>query len=460
VPRIARFCTYDTLLTTVVFLAIVAACGLSPMQTDTWWQLRAGRDMWASKRVLLSDVYSHTAYGAFWPNHEWLSEVIFYVLYVTGGLGLLTLFSAALIAAGWAFTWKMTRAPVEDRCFWIGLALIPAAGWWEPRPHAFSLLFIPLMFYLLVREKLLWLPIVFVIWANVHGGVLLGWVLLGAGLTAQVFVDRRRWRKSLAVLLACAAAMTMTPLNVHFWTEIPKSLARINQYTLDEWKRPTFGELVLLPFWGFAAVLVAAFVRHRARLMTASAGDAALCAGALVLLPGALSAVRNVGPFLMIGIPALAFLLQRRPPRVASEQRPLLNLAFIAVATLAVTGTLGWAYLNEVPRLRWHPVPAGAVAALRQCPDNLYNRYDEGGPLLWFVPEKRVFLDGRQDPFPQDLVKEHIALETGQTGPETVFERHGIRCAYLPRISPVFERLTADGWKPIYADRRWVVLTE
>jgi hypothetical protein len=80
--------------------------------------------------------------------------------------------------------------------------------------------------------------------------------------------------------------------------------------------------------------------------------------------------------------------------------------------------------------------------------------------LLWFVPEKRVFLDGRQDPFPMELVKEHIAVETGQARPEPVFERHRIRCAYLPRVSPVFERLIADGWKPIYDGSRWVVLTE
>ena len=162
----------------------------------------------------------------------------------------------------------------------------------------------------------------------------------------------------------------------------------------------------------------------------------------------------------MVGIPALAFLLLRRPPRVPEQERPLLNLAIMAFATIGVVVTLAWAYRNEVPRLRWHPVPAAAIAALGQCPDNLYNRYDEGGPLLWFAPDKKVFLDGRQDPFPSELVKEHIAVETGQAGHETVFRRHQIRCAYLPRVSPVAARLTAAGWKTLHADSRWVVLSE
>ena len=77
-PQVRRFldsCTFDRLLTALLFLTIALACALTPMQGDSWWQLRAGRDMWASGRVMLSDVYSHTSYGAFWLNHEWLAEV-------------------------------------------------------------------------------------------------------------------------------------------------------------------------------------------------------------------------------------------------------------------------------------------------------------------------------------------------------------------------------------------------
>ena len=63
VPGLAAYCTYDRVLAVFAFLAILLAAALSPMQTDTWWQLRAGADMWASGHVLLTDRYSHTAYG-------------------------------------------------------------------------------------------------------------------------------------------------------------------------------------------------------------------------------------------------------------------------------------------------------------------------------------------------------------------------------------------------------------
>lgn len=458
--RVQRLGTYDALVTTVLFLGIILTCGLTPMQTDTWWQLRAGRDMWASKRVLLTDIYSHSAYGSFWPNHEWLAEVIFYLLYRVGGLPLLTLFAAALIAGGWALTWRLARGPVKQKAMWIALAAISAASWWEPRPHAFSLLFIPATVFLLVRGRHWWLPAVFLVWANCHGGVLLGLVILSAGLAAQVLLDPSRWARSAVIVLACAVAMTATPLGLSFWTEIPESLMRISQYTLDEWKRPGL-TIPMLPFWFTAAVFCVAVARYLRRFERPTPAEATVYACALVLLPGAVSAVRHVGPFLMIAVPALTYLL---PPRAARQteapERPAANLALMSFAIVAVAATLVWAYANQLPRLRWKPVPAGALAALKLCPDNLYNRYDEGGYLMWFAPDRKVFLDGRQDPYPPELVREHIAMETGAGDYQTVFSRHDIRCSYLPARSPVARRLSAAGWKTLYADSRWVVLRE
>ena len=54
----------------------VLAC-LAPAQSDTWWLLRAGQDIVRTRAIPLVDTYSHTAAGLYWPNHEWLTEVLF-----------------------------------------------------------------------------------------------------------------------------------------------------------------------------------------------------------------------------------------------------------------------------------------------------------------------------------------------------------------------------------------------
>jgi hypothetical protein len=162
----------------------------------------------------------------------------------------------------------------------------------------------------------------------------------------------------------------------------------------------------------------------------------------------------------MVAAPAMTTLLPLRSAsaRAPRHERPLVNAAIVAIATAGVVVTLAWAYANRIAKLRWDPIPEGAITALRQCPDNLYNRYDQGGYLLWFVPERKVYLDGRQDPYPPPLILEQIRLENGG-GAYEVFSRFHIRCAYLPTVSPTVPQLEQAGWTVTYRDADWVVFT-
>jgi hypothetical protein len=456
--------TIETLATTLFFLTILLAAALSPMASDTWWQLRAGADMLRTGRVLLTDTYSHTAFGAFWPNHEWLSQVIFYGVYRLGGLPLLSLFSAAVILTGWTITWHLAGGPVMGRLAILLPALVPASEHWAPRPHAFSLLFLPLAVLLIVRRRYVWLIPVFWIWANCHGGVLLGLVVSAAALAAALFHEPKEVMKATLAFAGCVAAVTMTPLGASFWIEIPRSLARIRQYPLDEWLAPRIAEVPLAPFWILAAAFCVLLLVNWRRLMDPSGRRLAiLCLPALTLLPLALFAVRNVGPFLMVAAPAICGLLPAGALGVLAgrerRNRPVLNFALAAAAVLMAAVTIGCAYRFRIAHLRWTPLPEASLQALRQCPDNLYNRYDEGGYLIWFEPDRRVFLDGRQDPYQPGLVLEQIRIETSGDYIST-FSAHHIRCAYLPTSSPVAARLSSSGWSSLYRDSAWVVLAQ
>lgn len=459
---ISERATHDRLLVVLLFSAIALASALSPMQNDTWWHMRAGADMWASRHILLTDIYSHTAHGAFWPNHEWLSDLIFYGLYRAGGLPLVSACAAALIMAAWGMTWRLTAGSSLRRFLMLAPVLLPASLHWEPRPHVFSLLFLLTIVALVLQGRYLWLPLVFWVWANCHGGVLLGFVVVIAAAAVEVFEDPRRWWRVALMLAACVLAATATPLGTSFWIEIPKSMARIRQYPIDEWQRPALNDMTMLPFWAVAIVFVAGLARQWRELVTqGNRRMRMLCLCALALLPLALSAVRNVGPFLMLAIPALSVLLPldfaRNPGR--RRERPLLNAAIMSVASLTVVITIAYAYRFQIDRLRWTPLPQASLQALQRCPDNLYNRYDEGGYLIWFARDRLVFLDGRQDPYPPSLIHEHLRTETSGDYAST-FARYNIHCAYLPVSSPVAARLTAVGWTALYRDPKWVVLAE
>jgi hypothetical protein len=382
---------------------------------------------------------------------------------------------------------------------------------WSPRPQVFSLLLVAVTVALLHNRRYSWLPAVFCLWANLHGAVLLGIVLLGAAVMASL-IDGQSMesRTRLVVCSALALLATLaTPLGWRFWIEIAESLSRIRQLGIDEWAPPRLANLAQLPFWAaMVGLLVGAMVRGRALLQSATArceGHVTLCACALVLAPAALTAVRNVPPFLMLAVPALAALwargtgdpdrlrqgyggppklrakaervaprvsvvgrpFQGRPDRLGQGrqdlrpivQRPRLNVAIAAAATVGAVVTVTLAYANNMARLNWTPLPAASLAALDRCDGNLYNRYDEGGYLIWFAPRHKVFLDGRQDPYPPSLIRAQRDAES--SGDVTaLFARYGIRCAYVPAGSAVADGLIRAGWTPLYRDGAWTVLAQ
>jgi hypothetical protein len=467
-PSTSVFFTFDRLMATLLFLTIALAAFLMPAQNDTWWQLRAGREMWLTGHVLLHDTFSHTVYGAYWPNHEWLSQVLLYGAYAAGGMSLVTMVSAIAVTSAWLLVWRMTPGSTRSRFLLTSLAVVSASTIWSPRPQVLSLLLVAVTVSLLRSRRYVWLPMVFLLWANLHGAVVMGLLLLAAGLAAAIVSDRQHAR-ALAIACACCVLATMaTPLGVSFWTEIPRSLGRIRQLGIAEWAPPRLTAASLIPFWLMAVALIGLMIARSREwfrnVPTRQPEDLTVCACALALLPLALTAERNVPSFLLLAVPALAVLSRfrsagERPGPARSAERPGLNCAITVAAAVLVAGGVIYAYATPVDRLRWAPLPEASLAALRACHGNLYNRYDEGGYLIWFAADHKVFLDGRQDPYPVDLVKYQVRVES--TGDfEPLFRRYDIRCAYVPADSLVSVRLTRAGWKTLFRDAQWAVLAD
>ena len=110
------------------------------------------------------------------------------------------------------------------------------------------------------------------------------------------------------------------------------------------------------------------------------------------------------------------------------------------------------------------PVSTGARSATARwrprarCEGPLYNHYGDGGTLIWFLPGKPVFVDGRQDPFPLPFLLEFVGGR-GRAAPyRPLFDRFGIRCAFLPVRSTTVAALDKEGWTTRFRDDKWAVL--
>jgi hypothetical protein len=389
-----------------------------------------------------------------------LSEVLFYAVYRLGGLRLLTAVVASLIVGAWVLIWRLAPGDKGVRLILCALALVPSSSAWSLRPQVLTLFLLAVAAFLIVRRRYLLMPPVFLLWANLHGGVTLGFPLLAGWIAALVVEERRLPVRALAIAGLCFLATAVTPLGVSLWSEVPATLARTRPYGIMEWRPPGLTDLRFLPFWLLAGALVALVIRKRPWQAALPAGP--MIWAALALLPLAVASERNVPPFLLMAVPAVAAMGDWRLESLLRTSRrvehPMLNAGVLLAGVLLAAGTIAYAWSSENSRLGWHPLPAPVIASLASCPERLYNRYDEGGYLIWFVPNRKVFIDSRQDPYPSTLVRDQIRVEaSGDYG--ELFDRYAIGCALVAAGSPIADRLKADGWQSAYNGSGWLVVT-
>jgi hypothetical protein len=473
---VTRGLTFAQLTAALLFGALAVCACLMPAQSDTFWHLRAGQDIWRTHHVPLVDHYSYTAAGRFWPDHEWLWQAVSYALYRIGGMPLYVLGGAAVAMSTMVLVYRMMVGEIATR-FWLMLVGFPLTSViWVLRPQIVTLFFLVLMVALLVAERAWLLPLLFFVWANAHGGVAFGGLVL-AVITAVALLRARRRdpadvRRALHLCVVtplCALATLLTPLGLGVWGFVGGSLALSRKNGITEWQ-PT---LPLGPFeiafWVAAIAFVALLLRKRGRLRAAARaqtwawGDTVILTAALVTLPLGILMVRNTAMFVLFAIPAASRLLgpefrfRRPPPAATSPDNPRLNLTLLAVISLVELAGVLALWHAPPPRMGWHPMSPRAVAAVRACQGPIYNRFYDGGFLIWFVPERPVFIDNRQDPFPSAFIRETTAVDLGAPYRD-LFARFGIRCAFLPVESKMIGRLTADRWTTRFNDERWAVL--
>jgi hypothetical protein len=447
----------ERLAIALLFIAIAVLAACAPAQSDTWWLLRAGQDIWRTGSVPLHDTYSYTAAGQPWPNHEWLTEILFYGLYTVGGLPFLAALCASAIVTTWALSWRLGRGAFEVQFVLFAASLGSCAPAWALRPQVFSMLAFAATCALLLSDRLLWLPLLFLVWVNMHGAVALGLVAVAAAAAADLATTGRIPRRILAIGAACAAVTLVSPLGLSLWTFIPESMRRSHANELIEWQAPGRQPMFWV-FWIVALLLPLAALR---RWRVVDLRTRRLAAIGLATLPLAASGMRNVPVFLLAAVPAVSTLLSLagsaadRPG--ARHERVGVNGAIALAGALIATLIVGTVWTVRPPFLGWQPIAPETVAAVSECQGPLYNTYDEGGALIWFAPANPVFIDSRQDPYPAALLARSHRLELDGMYDE-LFEQYGIRCAVVPAGSLTGQRLSGDRrWRPVSADRPHLV---
>lgn len=488
----------------ITFLAIFAMAAQPSLDSDTWWHLRTGQWILENRALPGVDPFSYTRAGEAWPHPGWLVQIPMTWIYQRLGPGGLNLWVALMVTAAFLLIWRTLSGGVFLRAFVLVIAAAASGVYWAARPYLVTFLLTAAFLAILesVRQdtsgpegalpfhkrslpplmRLLWLPILMVIWVNSHGGFAAGFLVWGAYLAGELArvvqklinrealmsTDRRRlawWVGSgaLMVLAVCLNPYGPVMLLYAFKTV---SIDALQDFIL-EWQSPNFHLGQAQPALWLLLMLIAALGASRRRIHLT---DFLLAAGFTYL---ALLAWRNLALF-ALALPMvitrhaadpLAELGEQVGFHGASMDRPVgpqawLNAVLLAMLALAAVARAGVAFPLETNREAWRQtLPVDAVSYLKTNPQpgRLFNSYNWGAYLIWELPEQPVFIDGRTDLYNDDVIGQWLQVVRGEPGWQETLNHWDVHLVLVEPSLPLNTLLPDNGWMEIYRDEVAVI---
>jgi len=407
---LGRLAPDDALWLSLGLLVILLIAFILPVvPNDYWWYLRLGQDVLRTGSVPFTETYSYTRAGQPAVQPCWLSGVIFWLVYNSGGLTLTFLLRGLVLSVTYSLFWMMARfenAGPRLATLLTLISAISATNNWSHRPQLlvyplFALSLCALWRWNRGKNRLLWIaPWLGALWVNLHGSFVLIILIMS---TALIF-GRGDRKKLLFALSMTALATLLNPRGIYAWEHVALMAgnAAVKAYSA-EWAPPLnnywamnifFGWLLLFP------VLVAVSPRRLDRLSLV-----------WFLLFGwlALTGIRYVIWFLFLLIPLTAALLADwtrrwldRPVRRASLPAAYTVSAIILLSSLVLLPGVR-ERLNAPPIPLHTGTPIEAIAWLKahpELPGPTWADVNLDSYMIFALPERPVWIDPRFEVYP------------------------------------------------------------
>ncbi len=475
--------------------AVLPAAAWPVVDGDTWWHIRAGQEVLATGAIPRVDTWSIVGAGQPWTSQDWLANVLLAIGYGSGPwgtAGLSLLFAACTVVAFWILWRAMAlRTPTIgwiSRVAWLGVGLVLASTVLGVRVQVLDLLMTAIVVWIcwryIVDPRRRWvavLPVIAIVWANIHAGWILLFLLGGSVLVGEG-IDRFLLRsvggrsplewgqlRDLAIgLMASAVALVANPngIDLYRYPFDTVGITALNRYIL-EWYPATLdaipGQLLL----GFTVVAVLpTLLFGQRRLRTA---DALILIGLTVMAFQAIRFLLIVGP---VGSAIVAVALAPAISATGPGRRLSVLFQDLAVAQRGVRGLVNFALILVVlvlgtavaigktlpaaqERAIAQSLPVGAANWLEHhdVEGRMFNRYEWGGYLGQQRPDVPIFMDGRADVYGDDLLQMYVSIITLETDSQDLLDDYAIDFAVYPAATPLGEWFEASpAWRRVYSD--------
>ena len=484
----------DVVFVVVLLGVVVVGPSLLNGDGDLGRHLTVGRYILENHVIPTRDVFSHTLAGQPLTPHEWLSEVLFALAFRAFRLNGVVWLCAMVIAATFALVYRHAVRRSGSPLLSLGFAVLAVGATrlhWLARPHLFTMLLVVVWTDGLERLRTgrlrrWWvLPLVMLVWANLHGGFIAGFLVLAAYGSGYAW---ERWRAGAddtgnaaglgwrwAAVGGTSLVVTLiNPVGWRVWTTLLGFVR--NRYLVAhtvEYMPPNLHQPGTWPF--LVMIVLSLIVLGRLRTPQPAAW--------LVLLAGwtalGFYAARNVPLYALIATPILVEAVARKRRGKAPDRGVWGLEARLAATEASLRGHLwpmlaaplvGLALATGVPLdlaghgNRFDPdvFPVEAVDWIEANPvqGRVFNYFTWGGYLLYRMwPRETVFIDGQTDFYGEALTRQYEKVLEVDGGWRDVLDEYRVDWVLMPASSDLVRALKNDPeWKVAHEDRTADVL--
>lgn len=413
------------------------------LDPDFGWHLRMGEQI-ISHGIPLTDPFSYTMPSYNFIDHEWLANVLIAIGYKSIGIyGLSFIFALIFVAALFIAIPKKFK----DYSF---LPLVLAGslmlGFVGIRTQVITWFFLSIILKVIFDEDLwkkwkFFLPLIFVPWVNLHGGFAVGIAILSLVFLFKSVQNRRFEFAYFAISLLSVILTFVNPYGSRIWWEVWMQMSDSSlRWNIAEWVPAVFYvDFALLILFTFSVFFV---FKYKAKI-----GGVKILTY-LFLLFMALSSLRHIPLWALSAVlvtsAAIKFLMDEiKKNKYGREQlkkvKKILFLVISCVFLFEIYINLASAF--SLSEQKFYPAQAVKFLNKYKLNGNLFTSYNYAGYVLWKVPGKKDFIDGRMPSWRRSGVypnesnyafKDYLKMLSDESFFKKMMQKYNIHYVLLP----------------------------
>ena len=434
------------------------------MDIDYYWHFKAGEYMVSHGKILMEDVFSWSMQHLPWISHEWLFDIFIYGLSLVFGKYHLFVYVFSVSLTLLLFLFFIQKQEylknIPFSLLWVSFFSLIFLGL-SGRPQLLSFLLLAITVWILFyyfyhpnSKKIYFLPIISVLWANIHGGssnlcYLLCFLTLFCGLFSfslkKIEANRLSGKQLLKLFIIgviCLGVIVINPHGVKMLTYPYVNMGdSLMLTTISEWQPSNLNVLSHYVYFAFMLIVLFVFLFSNKKIRFFD------FIFYLVFLYLGLKSIRF---WFFSYIVCSMFIFYYIPKRNVDRGSSLLICIFSII--LVFMFIFDFSYSKVIS---YQSLSDDAITVLKdEKPERLFNYYDYGAYLIY--NDIDVFVDGRADLYSGEVYQDYQTLSRLKPSFSKVIDKYNFDYYILPRDIGLTTYLK-EKYEIIYKDKECLI---